>query len=213
MRNSTLLLSVLILTLHFLLLIACNTPRPTLTASKDEYRTSVRNRNAMCSTKAKVVDYTAAGGCGLLIQTEKGQLLVAAQIADPNFKLEVGQILRIGYQPIEGMQNPCNMTSIVSDLKCVEVVGKDLAPRAACIDTSDPMTVTWMREKAAQLQANEIKKYPYLNGYAYLFKGSQESNLLDCQGNLVCTYSNTAKNNDAQRKISMMQNGKVVYNR
>ncbi|MEL6866213.1 MAG: hypothetical protein AAFP19_17420 [Bacteroidota bacterium] len=82
--------------------------------------------------------------------------------------------------------------------------------KTECVKTEKPMEVRWLAEKIRIHRPNEIIRYDFLDGYAYLYKtDGKRSPVYDCQGNLVCEIETNIK--QCSRQVNNPEEGKSIW--
>ncbi len=161
-----------------------------------------------CDTNGTLLDLSNLDGCTWIILTDDGEKLLPMDWP-PDFQKVDGQSIRYHATPIEGMNN-CMAEDRMVKLDCVKSIeGKPAKP--TCHNTTKPMEVKWMRLFIARNNIEQIEKYPYLDKYAYLFKGGNNNYLYDCQGTLLCQFQEIIQQEDCRSRVENLGNYTTVW--
>ncbi len=146
-----------------------------------------------CDSQGTIVDMTGLDGCKWMLVTDDGMKLLPQKWPD-NFEPKDNLSVSFHFTEVKDAMSICMAEDMIVTVDCIEpLAGKPVKP--TCYNTVKPMEVKWMRIAMTKNGTKVIEKYPYLDKYAYLFKGvNLTNNLYDCQGTLLCSYQEVEQN-------------------
>ncbi len=141
-----------------------------------------------CHLAVEVRGYDGLDGCGLLLETDGGALLLAANTprGEP---LEAGTRILIGYeyQPKDATTTCTNVDAVVY-ITCLRLlrISSGLPRPVVCEAYTTPSR--WLYDLAINLQASYVTRFPWQGGrYVYLLETPNGQFLYDCRGYLLCS--------------------------
>ena len=153
-----------------------NTPAPSLPVAKNQCHLAVEVRN-----------YDGLDGCGLLLETDDGNLLLAG-VPPRGEPLEAGTRLTIGYEYMKGYDGPnCGNADAVIRITCKRLVrvSSGLPRPVVCEAYEKPGA--WLHQLAKDYSATYITRFPWKEGrFVYLLESPFGQYLYDCRGYLIC---------------------------
>ncbi|MCB0677454.1 MAG: hypothetical protein KDC30_12235 [Saprospiraceae bacterium] len=164
-----------------------------------------------CPTPGVVRDMSQLDGCRFLIELANGVRLLPADGIPDDFPLTDGMAIKFDYEVLEGQMSICMAESAIVRITCIQASG-ERPEIPTCHDTTDPGSVEWMQAALEKHAPYEVVKYPYLDGWAYFFRGGPVSYLYDCQGNFLCEAPGKMLN-DCVRKVQGLGEGEVIWRR
>ncbi|MCR9288494.1 MAG: hypothetical protein NXI23_14040 [Bacteroidetes bacterium] len=167
----------------------------------------------LCNTVGKIVDYTdLLDGCTFLIELENGERFNPIKMSVEGFEFKDGQKIKFGYIELEDMMSTCMAESAFVEITCIEDLNKSSNNDPnQCMDTKNPFEVEWMNKEIDRINPNQIIKYKYESGWAYLFKGLPDSYLYNCKGEFICDTSNGVNSDCFTKYINPMGKGKIIW--
>lgn len=143
--------------------------------------------NNRCHQAVEVRNYDGQDGCGLLLETDDGNLFVVGNTprGEP---LEAGTRISIGYEYVRNpTASPCANADAVVHVTCMRLlrVSSGLPQPVVCESYDVPSE--WLVNLARDYSATYITRFPWREDrYAYLLETPFGQYLYDCRGYLVC---------------------------
>lgn len=139
-----------------------------------------------CNSVAEVRDYTGLDGCGQLLETDEGHLLLVQGISG-GYEILSGSRIRFGFEYINDAASICMTEDAMIRVTCVQQLREpSIFPRPIVCESHDRIS-EWLYELAQYHAANYITRVPWTDGRtAYFFESSEGQYLYDCQGYLLC---------------------------
>lgn len=152
------------------------TPAPALPTPSNECHLAVEVRN-----------YDGEDGCGILLETDDGNLLLVG--APPRGEpLEAGTRLSIGYEFMKDYQGSnCGNADAVIRITCKRLlrVSSGLPRPVVCESYDKPSQ--WLHDMAKSYSATYITRFPWEGDrFVYLLESPNGQYLYDCRGYLIC---------------------------
>ncbi|HHB79522.1 MAG TPA: hypothetical protein ENK85_09855 [Saprospiraceae bacterium] len=162
-----------------------------------------------CDTSGTIVDMTGLDGCRWMLVTDGGSKLLP-QKWPKDFEPKDNLAVKFHFTEVKDVASICMAEDKIVTVDCIKpLAGKPAKP--TCYNTVKPMEVEWMRIAMTRNGTKVIEKYPYLDKYAYLFKGvNLDNDLYDCQGTLLCSYREIEQNACSQRLVNLGK-GVVIW--
>jgi len=164
-----------------------------------------------CDTFGTVQDFSDLDGCPMLIVLENGDKLNPAKINDTNFKLQGGQKIKFGYKKMPDMMSTCMSEKAIIEITCIEAITEDNKP---CVNTKNPFEIAWMDKALDRHNPQQVIKYKYEEGFAYLFKGIPRGYFYDCKGNFICQTKGMQEDDCFKNFITKAETegkGKIIW--
>ena len=152
------------------------TPAPALPAA-----------NNVCFMAAEVIDYDGTDGCGLMLETDEGALLLVG--AEPRGEpLQAGTRISFGFEYMTDFGGErCPNADAVVRILCMRLlrVSSGLPRPVECAAYERP--AQWLVDLAQQQGANYITRFPWADDrFVYLLETANGQYLYDCRGYLIC---------------------------
>lgn len=166
-----------------------------------------------CDTIGKVADYTGLlDGCTFLIELENGERFNPIKMSVEGFEFRDGQKIKFGYIELDEMMSNCMAESAFVEITCIQDMDKmgNIDPHQ-CVDTKNPFEVDWMNTVIDRHNPNQIIKYPFKEGWAYLFRGLPHSYLYNCTGEFLCDTSGGVKSSCYTDYLNTLSKGKIIW--
>ena len=155
-------------------------------------------------------DFSTLDGCGLLIVLENGDMLNPAKINVPGFELKAGQKIKFGYKSLPDMMSICMSEKAIVEVTYIEQISADDV--ALCVDTKNPFEIEWMNKALDRHNPQQVIKYKYVDGFAYLFQGIPSGFFYDCKGNFICKTNGTPEDDCFKNSLSKAEGkGKIIW--
>lgn len=140
-----------------------------------------------CHLAVEVRNYDGVDGCGILLETDEGILLLvgATPRGDP---LETGTRISIGYELMKDYDGPlCGNADAVIRITCKRLLRVSSGvPRPIVCEAYDKPS-RWLVDLARGYGATYITRFPWREGrYVYLLESPYGQYLYDCRGYLIC---------------------------
>jgi hypothetical protein len=152
------------------------TPAPALPIPSNECHLAVEVRN-----------YDGEDGCGILLETDNGNLLLVG-VPPRGEPLEAGTRLSIGYELMKNYQGiNCVNADAVIRITCKRLLRVSSGlPRPVVCEAYDKPS-QWLYDMAKSYSATYITRFPWSGGrYVYLLESPNGQYLYDCRGYLIC---------------------------
>ncbi|MGB3545610.1 MAG: hypothetical protein WBA17_01470 [Saprospiraceae bacterium] len=159
---------------------------PAISRPPRESRELTTPATSECTAKGNVRDFSDLDGCGLLIETDAGELLLPIS-TPPGYQLEANTRISFGFSVVPDQMSICMREDAAVRILCLrELRGAGGIPiLEECQYLDKPSG--WLAEKAEEWKAHTITRYPYrTDGWAYLLETTGGQYLYDCQGTLLC---------------------------
>lgn len=140
-----------------------------------------------CHMAVEVRDYEGLDGCGILLETDGGNLFVVGN-APRGEPLEAGTRISIGYEYMKNFAGPdCGNADAVIRITCMRLLRVSSGiPRPIECEAYDKPS-QWLADLARDYSANYITRFPWEDGrYVYLLETAMGQYLYDCRGYLIC---------------------------
>lgn len=166
-----------------------------------------------CNTVGKIADYTGLlDGCTFMIELENGERFNPVKMSVDGFEFKDGKKIKFGYRELEEMMSTCMAESAFVEITCIEELGKNSNEDPhRCVDTANPFEVEWMNRVIDRHNPNQIIKYDYEVGWAYLFRGIPDSYLYNCMGQFLCDTSGGVKDECYTKYLNNLGRGKIIW--
>lgn len=140
-----------------------------------------------CHLAVEVRNYDGLDGCGLLLETDTGVLLMAG--ATPRgAPLEAGTRISIGWEIMNDYEDrACGNADAVIRITCMRLlrVSSGLPRPVVCEAYDEPPQ--WLVDLAEDYGATYITRFPWKDDrYVYLLESPHGQYLYDCRGYLIC---------------------------
>ncbi|MEM9928432.1 MAG: hypothetical protein AAF840_01310 [Bacteroidota bacterium] len=140
-----------------------------------------------CHLAVEVREYDGLDGCGLLLETDSGNLFLVGNTprGEP---LEAGTRISIGYEYMKDFQgSDCANADAVIRVTCMRLLRVSSGiPRPIVCEAYDQPS-EWLADLARDYSANYITRFPWDDGrYVYLLETALGQYLYDCRGYLIC---------------------------
>lgn len=140
-----------------------------------------------CHLAVEVRNYDGLDGCGLLLETDTGVLLLAgaAPRGDP---LEAGTRVSIGWEVMKDYDGePCGNADAVIRITCLRLLRISSGiPRPIVCEAYDKPS-EWLLRLAQDYGATYITRFPWKGDrFVYLLESPSGQFLYDCRGYLLC---------------------------
>ena len=162
-----------------------------------------------CHLAAEVRNYDGTDGCGLLLETDDGNLFVVG--ADTRGEpLEAGTRISFGYEYMTDFaDNNCGNADAVVRITCRRLlrVSSGLPRPVVCESYETPSK--WLVDLAEGLGATYITRFPWADERTvYLLETADGQYLYDCRGYLICR-----PRRNCLSFIEDFSQGKLIYER
>lgn len=143
--------------------------------------------NNGCHLAVEVRNYDGTDGCGLLLETDSGVLLMAgaAPRGDP---LEAGTRISIGWEVMKDYDGKlCGNADAVIRITCMRLlrISSGLPRPVVCEAYDKP--ARWLVDLARDYGATYVTRFPWKDGrFVYLLESPYGQYLYDCRGYLIC---------------------------
>ena len=145
--------------------------------------------NDECNTVGKVIK-SELEQCGLLIEIDDGVFLLP--INREEYNLQANTEIKFSYKEVVDMMSICMAEDQMITITCLNVT----KPRSKDCRNFESVDSGWIKDSLGAIQPTMIKKYNYLDGYAYWFTGGiQKERLIDCQGTVLCSADHITADN------------------
>ena len=143
--------------------------------------------NNHCHLAAEVRNYDGVDGCGLMLETDAGNLFVVG--ADTRGEpLEAGTRISFGFEYMTDFaQSDCQNADAIVRILCRKLlrVSSGLPRPVRCESYDTPSQ--WLADLAEGLGANYITRFPWADErFVYLLETADGQYLYDCRGYLLC---------------------------
>lgn len=140
-----------------------------------------------CHLAVEVRNYDGVDGCGILLETDEGALLLVGTTprGEP---LEAGTRISIGYEFMKNYDGPnCGNADAVIRITCKRLLRVSSGlPRPVVCEAYDRPS-EWLYDLAKSYSATYITRFPWDDDrYAYLLESPYGQYLFDCRGYLIC---------------------------
>lgn len=140
-----------------------------------------------CHLAVEVREYDGVDGCGLLLETDSGNLFIVGN--NPRGEpLEAGTRISIGYEYMKNFQgSDCGNADAVVRITCMRLLRVSSGiPRPIVCESYDKPS-QWLADLAKDYSANYITRFPWDDGrVVYLLETAMGQYLYDCRGYLIC---------------------------
>lgn len=140
-----------------------------------------------CHLPVEVRNYNGIDGCGILLETDAGNLLLVG-VPPRGEPLEAGTRISIGFEYMKGDQgNDCGNADAVIRITCRRLlrVSSGLIRPILCEAYDQP--AAWLLTLARDYSVTYITRFPWKEGrYVYLMESPFGQYLYDCRGYLIC---------------------------
>ena len=140
-----------------------------------------------CHLAVEVRNYDGIDGCGILLETDEGNLFLVG-VPPRGAPLEVGTRISIGFEYMKNYQGPdCGNADAVIRITCKRLlrVSSGLPRPILCEGYEKP--AQWLVNLARDYSATYITRFPWKEGrYVYLMESPFGQYLYDCRGYLIC---------------------------
>jgi len=162
-----------------------------------------------CTEKVQVQDHSSLDGCGLLLVTETGKKLLPSNAADYQLKNETWAM--ISYREDPDAMGICMAEDMIVELTCFTPLDEEneVPRKAPCLETNDPNESGWLKDVMQDWQPQQVDRYSYLDGFAYLCKRPEMTKLYDCQGTLLC--STTAEKDGCVKQMDSLTDKTTIW--
>jgi hypothetical protein len=140
-----------------------------------------------CHLAVEVRNYYGEDGCGILLETDDGNLLLVG-VAPRGEPLEAGTRLSIGYEYMKDYQgSSCSNADTVIRITCKRLLRVNSGlPRPIVCEAYDKPS-QWLLDMAKNYSATYITRFPWDDDrYVYLLESPNGQYLFDCRGYLIC---------------------------
>lgn len=140
-----------------------------------------------CHLAAEVINYDGEDGCGLLLETDAGNLFAVGAVprGEP---LEAGTRISFGYEYMEDIAGTdCTNADAIIRITCKRLlrVSSGLPRPVVCESYDTPSQ--WLYDLAIGLAGTYITRFPWKDGrFVYLIETPDGQYLYDCRGFLIC---------------------------
>ncbi len=140
-----------------------------------------------CHLAAEVRNYDGLDGCGLVLETDAGNLFVVG--ADTRGEpLEAGTRISFGFEYMTDFaDNSCGNADAIVRITCRRLlrVSSGLPRPIRCESYEAPSK--WLVDLADELGATYITRFPWVDErFVYLLETADGQYLYDCRGYLIC---------------------------
>lgn len=153
-----------------------NTPAPALPLPENSCHLAVEVRN-----------YDGLDGCGILLETDAGNLLLVGS-APRGEPLEAGTRLSIGYELIDNYTgSTCANADAVIHVTCKRLLRVSSGVPRPVVCEAYERPGQWLHDLAIDYSATYITRFPWKEGrYVYLLESPMGQYLYDCRGYQIC---------------------------
>lgn len=141
----------------------------------------------VCHIPVEVRNYDGADGCGILLETDDGNLFLVG-VPPRGEPLEAGTRLSIGFEYMKDYQGAdCGNADAVIRITCKRLLRVSSGlPRPILCEAYDK-PAEWLVNLARDYSATYITRFPWKEGrYVYLMESPFGQYLYDCRGYLIC---------------------------
>ena len=140
-----------------------------------------------CHLAVEVRNYDGTDGCGLLLETDAGNLFVVGNTprGEP---LEAGTRISIGFEYLDRYDGAtCGNADAIVHVTCKRLLRVSSGlPRPVVCEAYDAPS-EWLAGLARDYSATYITRFPWKEGrYVYLLESPFGQYLYDCRGYLIC---------------------------
>ncbi len=140
---------------------------------------TVSKELAFCFETGTVVDHTDLDGCGSMLESQSGALLLPIgqllELITPNTKV------KFSYKEVD-MASTCMRENKVVQLSCLQTAASVLP----CTEIREVQMSDWLTAEIDQVHPAMVIRYRYLAKPLYHLVGQQLDRWYDCHGQLVC---------------------------
>lgn len=140
-----------------------------------------------CHLAVEVRNYDGIDGCGILLETDAGNLFLVG-VPPRGEPLEAGTRISIGFEYMNNYQGPdCGNADAVIRITCKRLLRVSSGlPRPILCEAYDK-PAEWLVSLARDFSATYITRFPWKEGrYVYLMESPFGQYLYDCRGYLIC---------------------------
>jgi len=140
-----------------------------------------------CHLAVEVRNYDGIDGCGILLETDAGNLLLVG-VPPRGDALEAGTRISIGYEYMDKYDGTdCGNSDAVIRITCKRLLRVSSGvPRPVLCEAYDKPSA-WLHGLARDYSATYITRFPWDDGrYVYLLESPFGQYLYDCRGYLIC---------------------------
>lgn len=143
--------------------------------------------NNSCHLAVEVRNYDGVDGCGILLETDEGNLFLVGNTprGDP---LEAGTRISIGYELMQDFEGSnCANADAVIRITCKRLLRVSSGvPRPVVCEAYDKPD-KWLYDLAVGYAATYVTRFPWKDGrYVYLLESPLGQYLYDCRGYQLC---------------------------
>ena len=140
-----------------------------------------------CFMAAEVINYDGVDGCGLLLETDEGNLFLVGAVprGEP---LEAGTRISFGFEYMTDFSGEsCPNVDAVIRILCKRLLRVSSGvPRPVLCESYDRPS-QWLVDLAQYNSATYITRFPWTDGrFVYLLETPNGQYLYDCRGYLIC---------------------------
>ncbi|TXF90870.1 hypothetical protein FUA23_03470 [Neolewinella aurantiaca] len=140
-----------------------------------------------CHLAVEVRNYDGVDGCGILLETDEGNLFLVG-VPPRGEPLETGTRISIGFEYMENYEGAdCGNADAVIRITCKRLLRVSSGlPRPVMCEAYDK-PAEWLLGLARDYSATYITRFPWKEGrYVYLMESPFGQYLYDCRGYLIC---------------------------
>ena len=152
------------------------TPAPPLPQARNDCHLAVEVRN-----------YDGTDGCGILLETDDGVLLLVG-VPPRGEPLEAGTRISIGYEYMKSYDGAnCANADAIIRITCKRLLRVSSGVDRPVVCEAYDTPAAWLLQLAKDYSATYVTRFPWREGrYVYLMESPFGQYLYDCRGYLIC---------------------------